>query len=252
MRDYTDTGEFAVDHIQPSKTRVDAYAGASDLDIPDYLDESSEWSIRARAMVSSKLKFLGRHIKWAGSRVLVMQCESGLLVDGLVRRGCDVAAIDTRPDVLEFARARSASHGYRADYRHVRPSEGLPFAKESFDIVLCDHVFDRNWDTSSVITATRRMLRQNGTLMIACMNNTVGARLGVSTSMVRFAPGMPMGIKPRRPVKPWVLLNDIADGGFEVRRPGVLTALGRVHRMSSNMTSKVGPTCVWLGSATKL
>jgi len=71
----------------------------------------------------------------AGQRVLDVATGSGNTAIAAARRWCAVTGVDFIPALLEKAADRAASEGLEIDFR-VADAEQLPFANESFDIVL--------------------------------------------------------------------------------------------------------------------
>lgn len=222
------------------------------FDVPKHYRETSVWSQRTREIVPAKLKYLGHDRVWAGAQVLQVQCESGLVADGLARRGCVVTAVDTRPEVVAFARKRSRSHGYRINYRDVQPKRILPFADQSFDMILCDHVFERDWDTRALAHDLRRLLRPGGRLMVASVTDACLARLGASLAPVAMVPGLPLGIERLRPTSQRALLRGLTEIGFESGTHAVMSPFGAVSRTLTGMRATIGAAPIWLGTAERL
>jgi ubiquinone/menaquinone biosynthesis C-methylase UbiE len=70
-----------------------------------------------------------------GQKVLDLACGSGTAALVAARRYCDVTGIDYVPELIEKARARSEASGLKADFL-VADAQNLPFADNSFDIIL--------------------------------------------------------------------------------------------------------------------
>ncbi len=212
--------------------------------------EMDDWWQRARAAVPVKCKFLGNEIRWAGSAVLQLQCESGIMADGLLRRGCDVAAVDTRAEMVAAAQLRSAAHGYRTAYCQVARLDDLPFGDGQFDIVLCDHVFDRDIDRRAVLAEAARVLRPHGALMFSCTLPGPLAALRLKLSPGRAAPGVPKRLGRRRGITPARMRKLLEETGFTPRRSAGLAARG-LPGMGTGYCVVRGKRPVWLGTALK-
>lgn len=192
-----------------------------DPSLGKYADDTG-WSRRARQVLSIKLRYLSPDVKWAGSKVLVLQCESGLMADGLVRRGCEVTAVDTRSYMVDVARTRSRSNGYLINYLHVDELGALPFADGGFDIVLCDHVFERSRNRSRTLKEVARVLRPGGRLLYSTVNSSLRTRIYSMLCPVYLMPGMPQSISPLCPVRPARMRRLLKSNGFEPGRFGGL------------------------------
>lgn len=79
------------------------------------------------------------------------------------RRTADVTAIEPDPFMLSRAQARATELG-RAIPLHAAPIERLPFADESFDVVVCVLVLCTAADPERGLREVRRVLRPGGTL----------------------------------------------------------------------------------------
>ncbi|WP_171060505.1 class I SAM-dependent methyltransferase [Poseidonocella sp. HB161398] len=214
----------------------------------DY-DERDAWWTCARAALSVKLKYLGGDARWAGSRVLQLQCESGILADGLLRRGCAVTAVDTREAMLRHARERSQAHGYRVTYRHAAALSELPFESGAFDIVLCDHVFDRELDRRAVLAEAARVLCPEGVLMVACTRPGLLPALRMRFFPGRMAAGLPKHLGRRRGIEPKALQALMAEAGFVPLRTGGFGPKGipGVAPQNYGVSKRLRP--IWLGTA---
>ena len=213
----------------------------------DYCEDDAWWR-SARSALSVKLRFLGTDARWAGSDVLHLQCESGLISDGLLRRGCQVTAVDTRPDMVEAARLRSAAHGYRIDYRHVDRLRNLPFADGRFDIVVCDHVFDRGDRLDLLLEEIGRVLRRDGTLMVACLAAGPLNRIRRLFAPRRWAPGLPRQMGKVAPLQPSRLRRQLVKRGFTPVRQAGLAPRG-LPLFCHGWKTVPSPRAVWLCTA---
>ncbi|MBE3637016.1 class I SAM-dependent methyltransferase [Mangrovicoccus algicola] len=213
--------------------------------------ENDAWWLTARAALSVKCKFLGSEIRWAGSSVLQLACESGLVSDGLLRRGCDVTAVDTRAEMLRFARARSAAHGYRIGYDHVARLDALPHADGQFDIVLCDHVFDRDLEAAPLLAEIWRVLRPHGIVMFTCTRPGAMTALRLALFRGRAAPGLPRHMGRRAGMTPQRMRRLLRDARFEPRRFAGLAPRGIPGIGTLSYCTVDGRRPLWLGTAMK-
>ncbi len=109
---------------------------------------------------------------WAASlardkRVLDAGCGTGYGSELLLRGGAaEVVAVDVSPEVIE-AVAASASEGVVAQVADVR---SLPFADDSFDLVVCFEVIEHVEEQDGVLDQLERVLRPDGLLVISSPN----------------------------------------------------------------------------------
>ncbi|MBP1996913.1 class I SAM-dependent methyltransferase [Paenibacillus eucommiae] len=98
----------------------------------------------------------------AGSKVLEVGCGTGRTACLLAEQGCEVTALDIRPEMLDKARIRAQTLELT-----VRFVEGdacsLPFEEGEFDIVLVESVTNFT-DTSKAVSEYNRVLRPGGKL----------------------------------------------------------------------------------------
>ncbi|WP_172328610.1 class I SAM-dependent methyltransferase [Mangrovicoccus sp. HB161399] len=225
---------------------------AAPLRVPESCySETDAWWRRARAALPAKCKFLGNEARWAGSTVLQLQCESGIMADGLLRRGCDVTAVDTRAAMVDAAGERSAAHGYRISYRKVPRLHELPFADGQFDIVLCDHLFDRDIDLGPVLDEIARVTRRHGALMFSCTRPGLLAALRLKLLPGRTAPGLPKQMGRRRGITPRRLSALLEQAGFTPRQIRGLAARGLPGLAPPSYCTVRASRPLWLGTALK-
>ena len=100
----------------------------------------------------------------SGLRTLELGCGAGQFGLNLVRLGAAVIGLDFSANQLAAARANVAAMGARVPV--VRASaEELPFADESFDLVVCDHGATSFTDPHVTIPECARVLRLGGRLI---------------------------------------------------------------------------------------
>ena len=100
-----------------------------------------------------------------GRRVLDVGCGDGTLAVRLASLGAAVTGMDTDPRMLAAARVRAASA--RADVTLVEADAiALPFADETFDIVVAVTVLCFVHDPSRVLHEAARVLRPGGRLLL--------------------------------------------------------------------------------------
>jgi SAM-dependent methyltransferase len=142
-------------------------AWAEDLGYPDELSRVPDASADSFAGVANPFE-LGR--LEPGERVLDLGCGAGtdsLVAAQMVGPGGHVVGIDMTPEMLERAR-RSAEELGAANLEFVEgEAERLPFADESFDVVISNGVIDLIPDKDAVFSELYRVLKPGGRVQIA-------------------------------------------------------------------------------------
>jgi arsenite methyltransferase len=142
-------------------------AWAEDLDYPDELANVPESAVESFAGVANPWQ-LGRLD--AGERVLDLGSGAGtdsLVAAQMVGEHGHVTGIDMTPPMLAKARAAAAEMGL-ANVEFVEgEAERLPFADESFDVVVSNGVIDLIPDKDAVFSELQRVLVPGGRIQIA-------------------------------------------------------------------------------------
>ena len=152
-------------------------AWAEDLDYPHELARVPERAAESFAGVANPFS-LGR--LEPGERVLDLGCGAGtdsLVAAQMVGEQGHVTGIDMTPQMLAKARAAAAELGATNVEFVEGEAERLPFADESFDVVLSNGVIDLIPDKDAVFSELHRVLAPGGRMQIAdvTIQNPVGA-----------------------------------------------------------------------------
>jgi arsenite methyltransferase len=142
-------------------------AWAEDLDYPPELANVPDTAVESFAGVANPWK-MGRLA--AGERVLDLGSGAGtdsLIAAQMVAPNGRVTGIDMTPAMLAKARAAVAELGV-ANVEFVEAeAEHLPFADESFDVVVSNGVIDLIPDKDAVFSELYRVLAPGGRIQIA-------------------------------------------------------------------------------------
>jgi 2-polyprenyl-3-methyl-5-hydroxy-6-metoxy-1,4-benzoquinol methylase len=104
-----------------------------------------------------------------GSRILDLGCGAGVIAEDLARAGMNVTAMDLSSDMV--ARARDRLRDTAADVLVLRGDcEKLPFGDGEFDAIVCLGVISFLKSNQPVLSEIRRVLRDDGTLVLAVRN----------------------------------------------------------------------------------
>lgn len=125
----------------------------------------------------------------AGEKVLDVAAGNGNATLAAARRFADVTSTDYVDALLERGRARAQAEGYDITFQHA-DAEALPFAEESFDVVLSTFgvMFAPDQETSAKEMA--RVLRKGGRIGLASW--TPGGFIGQLFKLIgTYAPPPP-------------------------------------------------------------
>jgi arsenite methyltransferase len=142
-------------------------AWAEDLDYPQELEQVPERAVESFAGVANPFS-LGRLAQ--GERVLDLGSGAGtdsLVAAQMVAPDGRVTGIDMTPEMLRRARAAAADLGADNVEFVEGEAERLPFADESFDVVISNGVIDLIPDKDAVFTELFRVLAPGGRIQIA-------------------------------------------------------------------------------------
>ena len=139
---------------------------AEDLGYPEELANVPDTAVESFAGVANPFT-LGRLA--LGERVLDLGCGAGtdsLVAAQMVGQSGRVTGIDMTPEMLAKARASAAEMGANVEFFEGEV-ERLPFANESFDVVISNGVIDLVPDKDAVFGEISRVLAPGGRIQIA-------------------------------------------------------------------------------------
>jgi SAM-dependent methyltransferase len=129
-----------------------------------------------------------------GQHVLDVACGTGVVAVTAARRGARITGLDLTPELLDAARENARIAGVSVEW-HEGDVEQLPFADNSFDVVLSQygHIFAPRPDVT--IDQMLRVLRPGGVIAFSTWPPELFVgRIFVLTA--RYLPPPPSGVAP--------------------------------------------------------
>ncbi|MEQ8966756.1 MAG: bifunctional 2-polyprenyl-6-hydroxyphenol methylase/3-demethylubiquinol 3-O-methyltransferase UbiG [Azospirillaceae bacterium] len=198
------------------------YDGAADA----WWERPPRW-VRALAnLVPARLAVFDPVIgDWRGKRVLDLGCAGGFMAEAIARRGAIVTGIDPAAATVAAARRHAEASGLAIRY-DAGVGEALPYADDSFDVVVSVDVLEHVTDLEAVLDEVARVLVPGGLFCFDTINRTPFATLAVVTMGERVLRLLPRGTHdPALFIRPGELAAGLGARGF---RLGPVTGLGPV------------------------
>jgi SAM-dependent methyltransferase len=127
-----------------------------------FLDDPAGRAARARRMAALLQDCVG--LSLAGKQVLDVGCSAGLITREIAQQASFTIGVEIAADAVAHA-ARHARGGALA-FVHGS-AERLPFAAETFDLVICNHVYEHVTDPDALLREIERVLRPRGVCWFA-------------------------------------------------------------------------------------
>ncbi len=156
------------------------------------------WSSGDYALIGTTLQIVGEELCEAldlrsGSKVLDVAAGNGNVTLAAARRFCDVTSTDYVPALLERGRARAAAEGLSIAFREA-DAEALPFADESFDVVVSTFGVMFTPDQDRAAAEMLRVCKHGGKIGLA--NWTPEGFIGQVFKVMGKHVAPPAGVKP--------------------------------------------------------
>jgi 2-polyprenyl-3-methyl-5-hydroxy-6-metoxy-1,4-benzoquinol methylase len=105
----------------------------------------------------------------AGLTVLDAGCGEGYLSRILARSGAIVTGVDSSARLIEAARTQNLSDALPVTF-DIASVDELPYADNTFDLVICNHLINDLHDPSKPIREFSRVLRSGGRIIILMLH----------------------------------------------------------------------------------
>lgn len=147
-----------------------------DLNAADWWNEESKF-YPLYHLNQPRFEFFDRHIaNWQGLKALDVGCGGGFSCEFMAARGVIVSGIDQAQQCVEAAQAHAQLSGFKIDYRHG-VAEAMPYADNTFDVVVCVDVLEHVDNVPQVISEVSRILKPNGVFFFDTINRNLKSRL---------------------------------------------------------------------------
>jgi 2-polyprenyl-3-methyl-5-hydroxy-6-metoxy-1,4-benzoquinol methylase len=104
-----------------------------------------------------------------GLAILDAGCGEGYLSRILARKGATVTGVDSSAKLIEAARAHNLADALPVSF-DVASVDEMPYAANTFDVVVCNHLLNDLHDPSKPISEFARALRNGGRLVILMLH----------------------------------------------------------------------------------
>lgn len=169
---------------------------------------SSLYRARQRTEIPWILEKIRRHIGYR-ARILDLGCGYGYVTNQMARRGHELTGIDTDGPAVAAARLWDSTQSVNYITGDIH---ALPFANNSFDVVLALEVLPHTERYAEIFEEARRVLKPGGILIFNGFNRSLGKWL--------FTPAGGRWIKPK-----W-LVKQVRRSGLEpLELSGLIPAL---------------------------
>lgn len=134
--------------------------------------QRAAWSSGDYGAIGATIQIVGEQLcesvdLRAGQLVLDVAAGNGNASLAAARRWCEVTSTDFVPQLLERGRLRAAADGFSIDFREA-DAEALPFADQSFDVVLSTFGVMFTPDQEQAAAELARVCRRGGKIGLAC------------------------------------------------------------------------------------
>jgi len=203
----------AVERAGPAQRRFEDAARAAGMDPADRWVEgyaAYEWDHLRLALEAYGIAVAGRD-------VLELGCNAGGSSVVLAALGARLSAVDVDPVMPPIAAANLERHGFSGDIRLAEAGGALPFAGQSFDLILANSVLEYVEPPllDATIAELHRLLRPGGRLFICGTASRLALRerhsgrwlVNLLPTVIDRWTGKPL----QRGLSPWRLARTISD-----------------------------------------
>lgn len=163
-----------------------------------------------------RFRFFDRYISnWQGLKVLDVGCGGGFSCEFMAARGVCVSGVDQSQKCIDVAIQHAHSSGLEIDYC-CGVAEQLPYADQSFDVVICVDVLEHVEDVKRVVSEVARILKPNGLFFFDTINRNFKSRLVMIWIMENILNEIERGVHDwNKFITPAEIIKLLNQNGFE-------------------------------------
>jgi 2-polyprenyl-6-hydroxyphenyl methylase/3-demethylubiquinone-9 3-methyltransferase len=189
----------------------------------DWWSDDVRWIRTLKNLVPGRLDWFGKHIDWAGRKVLDLGCAGGFMSEAIAEQGADITGIDPAEQAIAAARLHAQASELAIRY-DVGVGEELPYPDKSFDAVVCVDVLEHVVDLQKVVAEIARVLKPGGSFLFDTINRNALARFATITLAEDVLRLLPQGTHdPDMYIRPNELVAAFEKAGLSA---GPMTGLG--------------------------
>ena len=146
----------------------------------------------------------------AGKRILDLGCGSGYGAASLADAAESIVAVDISSEAIELAAQRYRTANL--SFRQIHAGDALPFADETFDVVLSFQVIEHVADEAAYLREARRVLKPGGKMIIVTPDRSLRL-LPFQKPWNRWHLREYSAAQLRRIVAPWLQVDSVQQMG---------------------------------------
>lgn len=124
-----------------------------------------------------RLNYINERVSLQGKKVLDVGCGGGILTESMARLGAEVTGIDMGDKALNVAKLHRLESDLEINYQLITAEEFSETHANSFDVVTCLEMLEHVPDPSSVISACKKLVKDDGDVFFSTINRNPKAFL---------------------------------------------------------------------------
>lgn len=147
-----------------------------DVNAADWWDPDAK-IYALHSLNTPRFQFFDRYVSdWQGLKVLDVGCGGGFSCEFMAARDVIVSGIDQSQKCINAAQQHAIASGFNIDYR-CGVGEQMPYADNTFDLVICVDVLEHVADVQQVLAEVFRILKPDGLFLFDTINRNFKSKL---------------------------------------------------------------------------